>query len=65
MNLDFDEKDWQRFIDTCCFTDKELAVIPFLKRGWYEIDIAIELDISRRTVCRRKKQISKKILKQL
>ena len=65
MKLDFDENDWDRFIARCCFTDQELEVIPFLKRGWYGEDIAAELSLSRRTVCRIKKRISNKILKQL
>lgn len=65
MTFDFDEHDWERFISVCCFTDKELEVIPFLKRGWYGEDIAAELHVSRRTVCRLKKRISNKILKQL
>lgn len=56
----FDE--WEEFILYCGFTDEELEIIPFLRRGWYSVDIAEELSISLSTFKRRKKRIEQKII---
>ena len=53
--------EWELFLGNCGFTDNELELIPFLRRGWASIDIAEELSISMSTVARRKKAIMEKI----
>ena len=59
MKFYFDE--WEEIIKNCGFTDDELNVVALLRRGWYAVDIAEELSISKRTVERRKKCIKQKI----
>ena len=59
--LKFFNDEWEEFIDNCGFTDDELEIVPFLRRGWYAADIAAELCISESTFKRRKKQIEQKI----
>jgi DNA-binding NarL/FixJ family response regulator len=61
LKLDFNKTEWQIFIDNCEFTDNELEVIPFLRRGWALVDIAAELCISDSTLKRRKRKIENKI----
>lgn len=53
--------EWELFLENCGFTDDELELIPFLRRGWAGIDIAEELSVSLSTVSRRKKSIMTKI----
>lgn len=53
--------EWELFLENCGFTDNEVELIPFLRRGWVSIDIAEELSISTSTVARRKKAIMEKI----
>ena len=43
--LKFFNDEWEEFIDFCGFTDEELEIIPFLRRGWYAADISAELCI--------------------
>jgi DNA-binding NarL/FixJ family response regulator len=63
--LRFFKDEWEEFIEHCDFTDDELLIIPFLRRGWYSIDIAAELCISISTFKRRKKRIEEKILRHI
>lgn len=53
--------EWELFLANCGFTDDELEIIPYLRKGWARIDIAEELSISLSTVARRKNAIMKKI----
>lgn len=53
--------EWDDLIKNCGFTDSELEVIKFLRRGWVEEDIAAEMYVSRSTVKRRKHSIVTKI----
>lgn len=61
MKLDFLKSEWDELIDNCCFTDAELAILPFIKRGWAQVDIAAELFVSLSTLKRRMKNIKNKI----
>lgn len=67
MKLDFTAKQWDFYIANCSFTDKELAVIQYKRRGWRIIDIgeemknAIGYEVSERTVARWCKNIKNKI----
>lgn len=65
MKLDFLESEWQELIENCAFTDDELEIIPYLKRGVYLYTIAQELNVSEKTVGRRKKHIETKMIKYL
>lgn len=61
----FFNDEWEEFIECCGFTDDELQIIPFLRRGWYSVDIAAELCISVSTFKRRKKRIECKIIRHI
>jgi DNA-binding NarL/FixJ family response regulator len=65
MKLEFLESEWKEFIENCAFTDDELEVIPYLKRGMYQYSIAQRLNVSEKTVQRRKKSIESKMIKYL
>jgi DNA-binding NarL/FixJ family response regulator len=65
MKLNFFKDEWEALIGNCGFTDVELEIIPFIRRGWYAVDIAAELNISVPTFLRRKKNIENKILRYL
>lgn len=63
MKLQFLKDEWEEFIEHCDFTDDEMEIVPFLRRGWYSVDIAAELDISTSTFKRRKKCIEAKLIR--
>lgn len=65
MKLKFLDDEWEELISHCGFTDDEMEIIPFLRRGWYGVDIAAELNISHSTFKRRKKAIENRIIKYL
>ena len=65
MKLNFFNDEWEALIGNCGFTDVEMEIISFLRRGWYAVDIAAELNISVSTFLRRKKNIENKILRYL
>lgn len=54
--------EWEEYITHCGFTDDELEIIKFLRKGWAQADIAAELCISLSTLKRRVKRIYLKIL---
>ena len=61
--LKFFNDEWEELIEHCGFTDNELEIIQFLRRGWYAADISAELCISTATFSRRKKRIEQKIIR--
>ena len=63
MTMRFYNDEWESFVTHCGFTDDELEIVKFLRKGWACIDIAAELCISLSTLTRRKKRISQKILR--
>ena len=63
MTMRFFNDEWESFVAHCGFTDDELEIVVFLRKGWAGIDIAAELCISLSTFTRRKKRISQKILR--
>ena len=63
MKNTFLKSEWEEFIDKCDFTDNELEILPFIRRGWAQVDIAAELCISHSTLKRRLKNINNKITK--
>lgn len=65
MKLCFLESEWREFIENCAFTDDELEIIPYLKRGVYLYAIAQQLNVSEKTIKRRKKRIEYKMIKYL
>lgn len=61
--LKFFNDEWEEFILHCGFTDEELQIVSFLRRGWYSVDIAAELCISVSTFKRRKRNVMNKIVR--
>lgn len=62
MRLEFRKEDWEDFLANIDFTDNEQKIIPLIRRGWYQMDIAAELDISVSTVKRRITSITNKVV---
>lgn len=62
MRLEFRKEDWDEFLANIDFTDNEQKIIPLIRRGWYQMDIAAELDISVSTVKRRITSITNKVV---
>lgn len=65
MKLKFLNDEWEELISHCGFTDDELEVVRFLRKGWYGVDIAAELNISHTTFKRRKKSVEDRIIRYL
>lgn len=65
MTMRFYNDEWEDFIANCGFTDDEMEIVNLIRRGWAQIDIAVELSISLSTLKRRKKRISQKILRHI
>lgn len=61
MKMDFYKDEWDEFEANCGFTDVELAIVKFLRRGWACIDIAAELNYSHSTIKNKRAKIGKKI----
>ena len=61
MKFRFFNDDWELFIEHCGFSDDELEVITYIRRGWAQADISAELNISVSTITRRTKRITEKI----
>ena len=60
--LRFYNNVWEKYISHCGFTDDELEIVKFLRRGWAQADIAAELCVSLSTLKRRIKRIYLKII---
>lgn len=63
--MKFFRDEWEEFLAGCDFTDEEKAIIALLRRGWYGVDIAAELNISHSTEARRVRAIGNKIKRYL
>ena len=63
MTLKFFNDEWEEFMSNCGFTDDEAEIVAYLRKGWYCVDIAFELNISLSTLKRRKKRIEQKIVR--
>lgn len=57
----FYKDEWDTYIENCGFTDNEMAVIQYLRRGNDLYFIADALGYDRSTICRRIKKIKLKI----
>lgn len=62
MTMRFFKDEWESIIKNCGFTDDELEIVEYVRRGWAQIDIAEELCISLSTFARRFKRIKQKII---
>lgn len=65
MKLQFFKDEWDDFVENCGFTDDELEIVTYLRRGWSGVDIAEELHISHATLKRRRTRIAQKITRYL
>lgn len=60
---DFLESEYQMFYRECNFTDRQLEIIKYKRKGLFNYQIADELGISDSTLKIELKKIKKKILK--
>lgn len=65
LKFDFSTQEWQELYRKCSFTDEELKIIQYRRRGWSLSTIAAELYLSERTINRRISSITKKIIKSI
>ena len=63
MKFAFFNDEWELFVKNCGFSDDELEIIPYIRRGWAQADISAEICVSISTVARRTKKISEKIVR--
>lgn len=63
MTMNFFNDEWEAFVEHCGFTDDELEIVKFLRKGWACIDIAEEVNVSLSTLKRRRKRIGQKIVR--
>ena len=63
MKMNFFNDEWEEFVENCGFTDEEYEVVVLLRKGWFLIDIAEELNISLSTAARRRKRVGQKIIR--
>lgn len=63
MTMRFFNDEWESFIENCGFTDDELEIVSFLRKGWACADIAEEVNVSLSTLMRRRKRIKQKIIR--
>lgn len=65
MKMDFFKDEWDDFVENCGFTDVELEIVGYLRRGLFSVDIAEELNLSHSTVKGKRARIGKKIARYL
>lgn len=65
MIMRFYNDEWEDFVKNCGFTDDELEVVTYLRRGWACIDIAEEINVSLSTLKRRRTSVGRKIIRYL
>ena len=65
QKFDFSYSEYQKFIQQCPFTDEELKVLELRRKGKSVIEICFALNMAERTVTRRIKSISRKIIKEI
>ena len=63
MRLDFTKTEYEQIIQNAGFTDFELEVLGFLRRGWFYEDIATELNCCKDKIGRTARSVKKKIMK--
>ena len=65
QRFDFSSHEYIQLLEKCPFTGEELKIIEMKRHGESNVAIAIYLNISERTLSRRLKSISRKILKEI
>lgn len=63
--FDFSFDEYQRFLNRCPFTEEEIQILGMRRRNKSISQIALELNLSERTVSRYIKSICKKIKKEI
>ncbi len=61
MKLEMCQSEYDRLVAQCGFTDSEIEVLGYKRRGWANEDIAAEMYCSSRTVKRRVRSIKLKM----
>lgn len=63
--FDFSYDEYQRFLERCPFIDDEKIILEIRRKEKSVTNIALDLNVSERTVSRKIKSICKKILKEI
>lgn len=63
MKFDFLKSKLDEYIEQCGFTDREVALIIYKRRGFPVSEIATAMDYSEKTVSRMTKSAIEKIIK--
>ena len=63
MRFDFCKSEYDQLVENAGFTDIELEILTYLRRGWCQEKIACETCWCKRTVGTRVKSIKSKIIK--
>lgn len=61
MKFDMNKALRDHYVEQCGFTDDEVKILDFKRRGWFNEDIAAEMNFSSRTIKRRVHSIKNKI----
>ena len=64
-NFDFSSAEYERIFDKCVFSDVEYKIIYLKRRGYSNIQIAQELNVSNATLSRYIRKIANKIIREL
>lgn len=63
FRFDFTKTEYEKFVNECPFTDDEVKILEYRRRGKSVTYMAMEMALSERTIKRRIKSIHNKILK--
>lgn len=61
--LDFTKEEYEMLIEKCMFNEELSKILEYKIKDYSIVQIAMKMNMSERTVCRRLKQIKNKIKK--
>lgn len=63
MKLEFSKSELEEYIEQCGFTDREISLINYKRRGFSVASIATYMDYSEKTINRITQSVIDKIIK--
>lgn len=61
MHFAFDKAQYEKILKNAMLTDRQKKILEYKVRGWYNEDVAAEMQYSERTIRREVKEILRKI----
>ena len=61
--FDFTKDEYEYLIDKCMFNDEQIKILEMKIKNYSITQIAMKMNMSERTVCRRVKEIKRRIKK--